>query len=257
MPASNPSLDAVLNLSKYHREHEKFYAQVPLEQALTLQRAARILQTFADRWERVDPRPAIRGSPYAGSEDLNEAATIQHTGVLFMEGEGEPAEIAQLKGELASLADGFERTGGWLAEAMQASWGAAEPLLDIPPLADVLGERHRIIANDWQAANLSTLIAQILRRSVQILRKVDFTPASIRADLAGPRWDPRYLHSAAELLDHAADLAAESAALVHNNERRWRVFRRAVEALATTAQAVPPEAGASLKEPRSGTRMPR
>lgn len=257
MSAPNASLDAVLNLSKYHREHGKFYAQVPLEKALTLQRAARTLRTSADRWSRVEPRPAIRGSPYIGSEKLNEAPTIQHTGVLFMEGEGEPGEIAQLKGELASFADGFERTGRWLAEAMRTSWGAAEPLHEIPPLADVLGERHRIIANDWHAAGLSTLIAQILRRSVHILGRVDFTPESIRADLTGPRGYPRYLHSAAELLDHAADLAAESAALVHNNERRWRMFRRSVEALTTTARAARNERNLPVRGSRSRKRMTR
>jgi hypothetical protein len=29
--------------------------------------------------------------------------------------------------------------------------------------------------------------------------------------------------------DHASDLGAQSAALVHANERRWRVFRQRVE----------------------------
>jgi hypothetical protein len=39
------------------------------------------------------------------------------------------------------------------------------------------------------------------------------------------------LWSAAELLDHAADLFSDSAGLVHDNERRWRVFRARVEQL--------------------------
>lgn len=54
----------------------------------------------------------------------------------------------------------------------------------------------------------------------------------MRADLAGPRLVPGYLYSASELMDRAADLAAESAGLVHDNERRWRVFRARVEAIA-------------------------
>jgi hypothetical protein len=32
-------------------------------------------------------------------------------------------------------------------------------LLQIPSLAGFLGERHRIITNDWQAANLSHLVS--------------------------------------------------------------------------------------------------
>lgn len=249
MAQARPSFDAILNLSKYHREHEKFYAQAPLEQALVFQRASRVLQTLADRWERVEPQAAKQAMPYMGSEDLNEPSTIQHTGVLFMEGEGEPAEIAQLKRTLASMADDFERTGQWLTEAMRASWEAARPLLEIPPLADVLGERHRIIANDWRAAGLSALVAHIVRRSLEILGKVDFVPEAVRADLAGPRTYPRYLHSASELLDHAADLASQSALSVHDNERRWRVFRSRVEAVVTELSKAGPTAGPSGSKP--------
>jgi hypothetical protein len=33
------------------------------------------------------------------------------------------------------------------------------------------------------------------------------------------------LHSAAEMISHAADLCSDSTGLVHDNERRWRIFR--------------------------------
>jgi hypothetical protein len=42
---------------------------------------------------------------------------------------------------------------------------------------------------------------------------------------------PRYLDSAAELIDRAADLLAEGSVLVHDSERRWRVFQARVEDL--------------------------
>ena len=48
---------------------------------------------------------------------------------------------------------------------------------------------------------------------------------------------PGYLYSASELLDRAADLAAESAALVHDNERRWRVFRERVATIVSRHRA--------------------
>ena len=58
-----------------------------------------------------------------------------------------------------------------------------------------------------------------------------FSPAALRDDLSGPRRSPSYLLAASELLDHAADLLTESAALVHGNERRWRVFAERVSEL--------------------------
>ncbi len=122
-------LKAILNLSRYHREHEKFYACSPLERAIDLQRASRTLTTLADRWSGVAPTGAPpTGVPFAGCEDLNETAAIQSDGVLFMEGEGEPVELVRLKRDLAALADDYAATGAWLAEAMEASWDAAARL---------------------------------------------------------------------------------------------------------------------------------
>jgi hypothetical protein len=134
---------------------------------------------------------------------------------------------AQLETDAASAED----TGRWLGEAMTAGWSVAERLLDFPELADVLGERHEIIANDWQNAGMLQLIGRQLRRANAILARVDFSTDALRADLAGERRAPRYLFAAAELIDQAADLAASSAVLVHRNERKWRVFLARVQEL--------------------------
>jgi hypothetical protein len=148
-----------------------------------------------------------------------------------MEGEQEPAEIGRIKRDLATRAADEEATGAWLERAMEAAWRVAETLADYPRIADLIGERHRIIANDWQAASLARLIARHLDRSVALLEHVDFSPAAARADLTADRCYPPLLYAAAELIDRAADLAAQSASLVHDNERRWRVFRERVRVI--------------------------
>lgn len=38
------------------------------------------------------------------------------------------------------------------------------------------------------------------------------------------------------MIDHAADLFSEFAGIVHDNERRWRVFRARVHEYAATLQ---------------------
>jgi hypothetical protein len=164
-------------------------------------------------------------SPYAGAVDLNDLAAIQLEGVLFMEGEGVPAELTYLIRDLRATAEDYLSTGEWLASAMQSSWDVASALADIPGLEDLLGDRHRIISNDWLAANMSTLSARLLNRAADILDKVEFTPAALRIDLAGPRRSAALLHSSAELINRAADLCSDSAGLVNDNERRWRTFR--------------------------------
>ena len=115
---------------------------------------------------------------------------------------------------------------------MSTGWSMAGALLDYPELSDLLGERHRIIASDWQAAEMSSLAGRLLVRAVEILDKVDCKPAAIRADLATGRAASGYLYSAAELIGRAADLLSDGAGLVRENERRWRIFHAAVQELA-------------------------
>lgn len=233
-------LDQIENLSRTHREHELYYSQAPLDDAVALQRISRTLKALAGHWRTTTPLQVDGANRYAGCDDLNVQAAVQQTGVLFLEGEGEPAEIGRIKRELATQAADHEQTGVWLGEAMQSTWNtAAKALLRIEPLADLVAERHRIIAANWQNAGLNTIIAALLTRANEILDRVELTPAALRADLAGRRLAPRYLFSAAELIDHAADLLVQGAVLVHESERRWRVFSERVESLRTNDDEQP------------------
>src|SRR5215212_6351331 len=156
-PGATPLLEALLNLSRFHREHEKFYASAPRETAVQLQRHARTLHALADQWASAAPSTRQVVSPYEGAEDLNSVAAVQLDGVLFLEGEGRPAEISGVIRDLRAHAESFTASGAWLATAMTASWDMAGILVDVDGLADVLGERHRIISNDWLAAHMNSL----------------------------------------------------------------------------------------------------
>jgi hypothetical protein len=232
-------MDAMLNLTHFHRDHEKYYASAPRETAVTLQRHARTLQALADRWAAPLPRPRAPLSPFEGAEDLNDPTATQLDGVLFMEGDARPVEVAALIADLRTVAAGQGAAGDWLTSAMEASWAMAETLLEIPELADLLGERHRIIANDWQAAELSRLTGRVLQRAAEVLDRVDYAPSALREDLAGPRRTPGLLYSAAEMISHAADLCCDSSGLVHDNERRWRVFRARVAEIVEASEHDP------------------
>lgn len=225
---SDPFLAAVENLSRFHHEHEKFYAQAPRQQAVVVQRHARALGALADRWSGADVHRIDVLNPYEGAEDLNTGVALQLDGVLFMEGEDEPVELTRVKRDLRTMGDDSMETGSWLAAAMEGTWEAAAALLGYPQLADLVGDRHRIIANDWQAASMSSLAGRLLHRAVDVLDAVDLSPGALRSDLDGARTSPQLVYSAVELLDRAADLLSDSAGLVHDNERRWRLFRARV-----------------------------
>ncbi len=234
-----PALQAILNMSKFRREHEKFYAKNPLKDAIRIQEASIVLKTLADRWTHVEPTEATKGSPYRGCEDLNEKGDIAHTGVLFLEAEGEPNEIRQLKRGLRNLADDYAEGGEWLVHAMESSWESAKLLLENPALADVLGDRHRIILNDEHAAHTYIMVAREIRRAIEILDRLDLSSGGVRKDLVGIRSYPSYLYSASEMMDHAADDLGECAALLQDNEKRWRVWRERAEQVAKRIEASP------------------
>jgi hypothetical protein len=228
-------LDAIANLSRFHREHELFYAQAPLRLALDLEASSRALKALAGRWRETEPAEQRVSVPFAGAEDLNAPGLVSESGILFMEGEGEPAEIARLKLDAETIASSCEQTGVWLSQAMEQAWQMAGALVPFADLADLLGERHRIISNDWRAAGMNAMAARSIRRGLDLLDQVDFTPAALREDMSGARQAPAFLLAASELLDHGADLLTESAALVHGNERRWRVFAERVAELRTAS----------------------
>lgn len=232
-------LETIENLAEFHREHEKFYSQAPLRQAVEVQAASRVLKALAARWSEANPTQHPVASPFAGAEDLNAPGLVAESGVLFMEGGGEPPELRRIKRSLENIAADLGETGRWLSAAMEQQWQVAGGLATYPELADLLGERHRIIVNDWQSAGLQSLVGHLLRRALDLVARIDFSPDAVRADLAGERRNAAYLYSSSELIDRAADLLAQSATLVHENERRWRIFGRRVREL----QAEPADAG--------------
>jgi NAD(P)-dependent dehydrogenase (short-subunit alcohol dehydrogenase family) len=156
--------------------------------------------------------------------EAGERTAAELDGVLFLEGQGEPPGLAAIRREIRTVGEEALATGEWMAKAMQSSWTAAGAILDIAALDDLLGERHRIIANDWQAAGVTVVVGRLLERAADVLDRVDAEAT------AGAR-TPRLLHSAAELIARAADLLGESAGLVQDNERRWRMFHERVAAL--------------------------
>src|SRR3954452_19991422 len=104
-------LAAVENLSRYHREHEKHYAESPLHDAIALQHASRTLKALAERWSSAVPDPSPSPVPFAGARDLNDERAIETSGVLFMEGEDPPGEIVRLRRDLETLASDHDSAG--------------------------------------------------------------------------------------------------------------------------------------------------
>lgn len=74
--SSDGLLTVAANLSRYHRQHEKYYSEAPLADATALHRTARTLIALAERWTATEPATAPAASPFAGTPELNDDRAI-------------------------------------------------------------------------------------------------------------------------------------------------------------------------------------
>jgi hypothetical protein len=234
MDTDAQDLEAMRNIATYHREHERYYTMSQLEAAADLAREANRLKIVADAWlggagatgptaggvDHSDPRFQA-----AGCRDLNALPAIAAIGVLFMEGEREPAEIRVLKGKLMGIAMGLEGAGRWLAEKMDAAW-KRESVLLTPGLVDAAWPRFQTIVTDWRGAREMELVGKLLGVAVECLEKIDFSPPAVRARR---EHSGKMLRTAGWVLDLAARLLARSAANLGENDEAWTRYLAVLE----------------------------
>jgi hypothetical protein len=239
-----PSPDAIagmLQVARFHREHERYHSLTGLENAAALRRDANALKVLADTWLRAAerPRPEIDygDAAYraAGCADLSDPTAVATTGILFMEGEGEPRELTQLKGKLWALTDTMARVSAWLAEKMEAGWEREMRLLT-PELAETARPRFMALTRTTMSGSTFGVAARLMGAALEALNAVEFRPEAIRKDLRG---SAMLVRTAGWLLDEAAALLAERAAELTRSDPDWTDYIDELERLAGPA----PEAG--------------
>jgi hypothetical protein len=223
-PSSLPKVDALTNICRHHREHERFYVQDRTAVAANLHREANKLKVVAEAWlgkpaAQLDPEVDYTSPLYApiGCTDLNELNAIAMVGVLFMEGEQEPIEIKVLKASLSALSVAWRRAGEWLAVKMEAAWDRERAMYQ-PMFIDVAPQRYNTIVTNWRGSRERLLAARTLEMALRVLESIPFEPQRIRADrrALGLR-----LQEAAAILSAAAQLVARTASDLADNDFDW------------------------------------
>lgn len=143
------TIESLLQVARYHQQHERFYAMEGLEVAARLRREANALKALADRWNDATSAAASPASDdprfhAAGCADLNAQAAVASAGILFMEGENEPEEMTALKRRLTGFADQHVELGAWLDDMMDRAWSREAELLR-PPTVTAAYRRHMVI----------------------------------------------------------------------------------------------------------------
>jgi hypothetical protein len=235
-PAVGVEPRVMRNIARYHREHERHYTMIKMEQGADLARESNKLKVVADVWlgggaapsygvDFSDPRYQA-----AGCDDLNALPAIPQIGILFMEGEKEPAEIRVMKSKLRGLGPALLGGGQWLSSKMDAAW-QRESMLFAPGYIDVAYPRLMTVVTNWRGARGMLLAGRLIVMAAGILDSIDCTPAAVRANR---RTSGARLRQAGWVLDCAAQLCAKSGAELSDNEVRWTVYGEFMDRLAAS-----------------------
>jgi hypothetical protein len=224
-------LDGLVAVARWHREHERFHSMNALQDAADLRRHSNALKLLARRWlDDHDEEsasfsvtdPLFRA---AGCEDLNDPGSVATTGVLFMEGESEPAELSQMKLKLAGMAAGFDEVSAWLAEKMAPAW-ERESVLLTSTLTSAAQPRFATLTRTTRAGTALGLVARLLHAAVGAIAAQPLAPSDVRGDPGG---SAQRLLAASWLLDEASSTLAETAADLARSDPDWTAYLAALD----------------------------
>lgn len=222
-----PFREARVDIARFHREHERFYAVEDLRRATEFKRWARALLVLADRWQEVDiDAPAgpaqtdARLASVAGCEDLNELRAISSIGVLFMEGEGRPLEIRELEAWLAETSSYLLKAGDWLAEKMDAGW-AREAELPGSPQGHLAASRLRALHGSTINAMRMKLAGALAGRALRELSAADISAQAVRRE---PDQKSSVLRKVGWMLDRSGVILADKSNELSASELAWTGF---------------------------------
>ena len=234
---SPAALAAMTNIARYHRAHERYYAQHLGESASSLLRDANRLRIVAELWlgdapgapldsiDASDPRYRVLAGP-----DLNSLVAVPAIGILFMEGEGTPPELLALTAKLRGAAVASMTAGAWLLDKMEAALVREHAHL-AGHLADGAQARLGTIGVNWCGAEGSLLCGRLLDQAATRLGRLDLRPASIRAQRASTGSE---LLQLAWTLALVAGLQASFSSQLGDNDRDWTAYIAVLEERASS-----------------------
>ena len=197
----------------------------PLDGASKIHALSGSLAVLAEHWAGAHADAKTWNHLLPRCIDVEQAGPQAESDVLRLRATAMCAEIQRIRLRTRSLVEDFQKIGEWLARAAGSTWDAGKTVRRALSLASTLGESHRVIAKDWLAADMNSLVAWLLRRALKLLDRIEMSAEAIVADLVDARVYGDILQSAAEILDHAAAIANESELFVQDFDRRWRSFR--------------------------------
>lgn len=229
---SEPDWDALLNIGTYHQQHERFYSAHELRVAAELQQEANILKMLADRWDTAAGDSAEdEGTDYSdpklramGCEDLNSVRAIASTGVLFMEGEGEPREIELLRSKVARYAETYVDFSAWLGDKMEAAWVRERSIVE-QKISDAILPRYMALIGTTYSVNQMRLAADLLITVRDGLNAMSFKPSDLRQNLSSAASQARAL---GWLLDQAVQAIGDQALRYGQSDPWWSQYRSAL-----------------------------
>lgn len=210
---------------EHESKRDRICMHWPLYGATRIHATSRSLAVLARSWDGADSDESAWNHLLMLCMDVGQVAPRAEADPMRLRAAAMSAEIQQIKLGMRALVKDFQKVGEWLARAAGSTWNTAKTVCRTIARASTLDEDHRVVAKDWLAADMNSLIAWLLRQAIQLLDRLELTPEAIETDLLGARCYRDVLQSAAGMLDHAAIFTNVSELFVVKTDQRWRAFR--------------------------------
>lgn len=210
MPDGESGLDPdaiarLLNVARYHRQHERYYAHRDLADATMLREWATVLRTWAG-----SAGAAVDVS--AGESDRVPPlfVPVPSASALVLDDGGSPY-LSSLVRSLERTSRRYQRAGAWLASKMEAAWPREEVLLQ-DGISHVAPPRFEALASTTVNAWRMSTVGALAEAAIRPLRDV----LTASADDAS-----RSLRVGSVLLDEASAVLAQKGVALGRVDRCW------------------------------------
>ena len=192
------------------------FRQHTLQKVDALKGAADSLEALSDRWAKTsakNQRLQIESDSFKGKE------IFQADGSRFVEAE-ELQKVVRLKNDLKACYNGLPEKIQWLTEAMAAIRKATLNYHDKSVLKSLYElETSHIYAEKFYDFHEVTVP---LRKALDLLESMDFSPDVVKADIMGPKFTAKLLHEVSEKVKNASGCARIVATMLWFSEEKWK-----------------------------------
>jgi len=206
-------------LIDFHNSNSSSFNKEAVKMVSKLQSANDNLKAIVKSWASTKRKASENINQKDDNKNDCRIAIVQENGSIFTE-EIELEKIATIKAELSSIASQLLLKVQWLQTVNCVMKYDLYRLIDQKVVAtgEVPEGTYRLLWDAGHAYILFLAATHNVQKTLDIIDNMDFSPAVFHSDLCGPKFIPKLMQFASEVLEKATEYAMHAVADVKFSE---------------------------------------